>query len=68
MTVEIRRGTLTVAEGLHGRPDLRLDADATTWVRLLGGSSSLVPALARRRFRLRGSPRLLAAFARCFPV
>jgi ferredoxin len=68
VTVEIRRGMLTVTDGLHGRPDLRLDADATTWVRFLGGRASLPWALARRRFRLRGSPRLLAAFARCFPT
>ncbi len=68
VTVEIRRGTLVITEGLHGRADLRLDADATTWVRFLGGRASLPVALARRRFRLRGSPRLLAAFARCFPT
>lgn len=67
VTVEIRRGALTITEGLHGAPDLRLDADATTWVRFLGGRASLTAALVRRRFRLRGSPRLLQAFARCFP-
>ncbi len=68
LTVEIRRGTLAITEGLQGRPDLRLDADATTWIRFLGGRASLPVALARRRFRLRGSPRLLQAFARCFPT
>jgi hypothetical protein len=68
VTVEIRRRVPTIADGLHGRPDLRLDADATTWVRFLGGRASLPWALARRRFRLKGSPRLLAAFARCFPT
>lgn len=68
VTVEIRRGTLEVTEGLHGEPDLRLDADATTWVRFLGGRASLPVALARRKLRLTGSPRLLQAFARCFPT
>ena len=68
LTVAIRHGTLEIAEGLHGRPDLRLDADATTWIRFLAGRASLPLALARRRFRLRGSPRLLQAFARCFPT
>ncbi len=68
VTVEIRRGTLEVTEGLHGEPDLRLDADATTWVRFLGGRASLPVALARRKLRLKGPPRLLQAFARCFPT
>jgi hypothetical protein len=68
LTVVIRCGTLEITEGLHGRPDLRLDADATTWVRYLGGRASLPVALARRKLRLAGSPRLLQAFARCFPT
>jgi ferredoxin len=68
VTVQIRRGTLEVTDGRHGRPDLVLRADADTWLRFLGGRASLPVALARGRLRLRGNPRLLAAFARCFPT
>jgi alkyl sulfatase BDS1-like metallo-beta-lactamase superfamily hydrolase len=68
VTVVIRDGALTVTDGLHGRPDLRVTADAGTWLAFLAGRTSLAAALLRRRLRLRGSPRLLRTFARCFPT
>jgi len=43
------------------------DALARTWLAMLAGDVSPVRALLRRRIRLHGSPRLLRAFARCFP-
>jgi Fe-S-cluster-containing hydrogenase component 2 len=67
LTVTIRDRRLDVRDGLHGHPDLRLHADADTWLRFLAGRASLVRALATRRFRLRSDPRLLARFGRCFP-
>ena len=67
VTVTIRAQTLTVEDGLHGRPDLRMTADTATWLRFLAGDARLVPALLRRRLRLRGDPRLLARFGACFP-
>lgn len=70
VTVTIRDRTLAVEDGLHGRPDLRLTADTATWLRFLAGgqnSARLLPALLRRRLRLRGDPRLLARFGACFP-
>jgi hypothetical protein len=45
----------------------RLTADARTWIRVLAKEASLAWALLRGKIRLRGSPRLLLAFARCFP-
>lgn len=57
-----------MADGEVGEPDLVVTADADTWIRFLGRRTSLIGALARRRLRLRGSPRLLQAFARCFPA
>lgn len=66
-TVVIRDRELRVARGLEGEPDLRVTADADTWVGFLRGERRLLPALLSRKVRLRGSPRLLAAFGRCFP-
>lgn len=66
-TVTIRRRRITVAEGHVGEPDLRLTIDGTQWVRLLNREVGLVRLLATGRLRLKGSPRLLAAFGRCFP-
>ncbi|HVO57443.1 MAG TPA: SCP2 sterol-binding domain-containing protein [Dongiaceae bacterium] len=66
-TVTIRDETLQVAEGHHGNADLRLTADSETWLRFLRKEANLVWALLRRKIRIQGSPKLLRAFARCFP-
>ncbi len=66
-TVTIRNKTLTVQDGHAGPPDLRVTADSRTWLRFLAKEENIVWALLRRKIRLRGSPRLLLAFGRCFP-
>ncbi|MCH7979432.1 MAG: SCP2 sterol-binding domain-containing protein [Acidobacteria bacterium] len=66
-TVTIRNKTLTVQDGHAGAPDLRVTADSRTWLRFLAKEENIVWALLRRKIRLRGSPRLLLAFGRCFP-
>jgi len=67
VTVVIRDRTLEVADGHVGVADLGVVADSRTWLAILAGEVSPVRALLLRRIRLRGSPRLLRAFARCFP-
>ncbi len=66
-TVVIRDRTLQVTNGHAGEPDLRMIADSETWLRFLRKEASLPWALLRRRIRIKGSPRLLLAFGRCFP-
>ncbi len=66
-TVTIENGTLRVTAGHDGQADLRLTADSETWLRFLRQEANLVWALLRRKIRMHGSPRLLLAFARCFP-
>ncbi|HEV2417500.1 MAG TPA: SCP2 sterol-binding domain-containing protein [Terriglobia bacterium] len=66
-TVVIRDKTLQVSEGHIGSADFRLTADSQTWLRFLRKETNLVWALLRRKIRIRGSPQLLLAFARCFP-
>lgn len=68
LTVTIREQQLEVREGLHGKPDLRVRADSTTWLRFLNGQTRLLPALLRRRVGIRGNPILLSRFAHCFPT
>jgi ferredoxin len=65
-TVTIRDGALQVQDGYHGEADLRITADSETWLGFLAKERSLLWALLRRRLRLKGSPRLLLAFAKCF--
>lgn len=67
LTVVIDAGRLEVQPGHVGRADLRIRADARTWLALLRHDVSLLWALLSRRVRLTGSPRLLRAFGRCFP-
>lgn len=66
-TVTIRDRALQVLDGHQGRPDLRVFADARSWIRFLNREVSLLRCLATRRLRIKGPPRLLAAFGRCFP-
>jgi ferredoxin len=66
-TVVIENGTVRATEGHEGNADLSLTADSEIWLRFLRKEANLVWALLRRKIRLHGSPRLLLAFARCFP-
>ena len=66
-TVVIRDQKLAVSNGHLGVADFRLSADSQTWLRFLRKEANLVWALLRRKIRIHGSPRLLLAFARCFP-
>ncbi len=66
-TVTIRDGTLQVQDGHHGEADLRVSADSAAWLGFLAKERSLLWALLRRKIRIKGSPRLLVAFGKCFP-
>ncbi len=66
-TVSIREGTLQVRDGHQGEADLRVTADSETWLGFLAKERSLLWALLRRKIRIKGSPRLLVAFGKCFP-
>jgi hypothetical protein len=66
-TVVIRDKSIRVEPGHVGTPDLGITADGRTWLGFLAKERSLVWALLRRKVRLKGSPRLLVAFGKCFP-
>ena len=66
-TVVIRNKTLRVEPGHVGKADLRLSADSETWLRFLRKEANLLWALLRGKIRIKGSPRLLLDFSRCFP-
>lgn len=66
-TVVIQQGTIQVLDGLHGKAALSVTADATVWLGFLAKEKSLVWALLTRRIQLRGNPRWLLAFGKCFP-
>ncbi len=66
-TIIIREQRLEVREGLVGRADLKVTADSGTWLGFVAKERNLIWALLRRRIRIKGSPRLLLAFGKCFP-
>lgn len=66
-TVVIRDKTIRVADGHEGTADLHLTGDSETWLGFLAKERSLLWALLRRKIRIKGSPRLLIAFGKCFP-
>jgi Fe-S-cluster-containing hydrogenase component 2 len=66
-TVVIREQKIVVSDGHVGRPDLHVTADSQTWIGFLRKERNVVWALLRRKIRLKGSPKLLVAFGKCFP-
>ena len=66
-TVVIRNKTLRVEDGHRDTADLKLTANAETWLGFLAKERNLPWALLTRRIRFRGSPKFLLAFGKCFP-
>jgi ferredoxin len=67
-TVVIRDERLRVSRGRRGDPDLHVVADGGTWLDFLAKNKNLLVALAQRKIKIKGSPKLLLAFGRCFPM
>jgi ferredoxin len=66
-TVTIRAGTIKVEAGRTGTSNLHVVADGQTWLGFLAKEKNLLWALLTRNIRLRGNPRWLLKFSRCFP-
>lgn len=66
-TVVISNQNIEVSSGLQGKADLTLKADAKTWLGFLAKEKGLLPALFTGKIRIKGSPRLLKNFGKCFP-
>ena len=67
-TVSIKEKKLSVQDGLAGKSDLHVTADSEAWVKFLSKELNLVRALATRKIRIKGSPKLMKDFAMCFPA
>lgn len=68
VTVRIDRKQISVAEGLVGDADLRVEADTGAWLRFIRRETHVVKEILFRRIRVRGPVKLLQAFGRCFPA
>ncbi len=67
-TVVIKEGALQVKRGLEGKADLHLKADSDTWISFLAKEKGLLPALLSGKMKIKGPPKLMKAFAACFPL
>ena len=65
-TVVIKDKTTLVEHGHVGNPDVQLDADSATWLRVLNKETSAVKQIILRRIRVKGSLKLFKAFDKCF--
>lgn len=66
VTIVIRERTLRIQKGLVGAADIHVTADARTWLGFLARERNLMWALLSRKIRIKGSPRLLSVFGKCF--
>ncbi len=67
MSVAINSGVLSVSDGFVGTPDVRIRADAQTWLRFINGETSIIWSMITRKIRINAPIRLMQAFGRCFP-
>ncbi len=66
-TVVIKNKKLTVMEGFQDSPDITIIADSQTWLNFLAKEKNILVALLQRKIKIKGSPRLMQSFAKCFP-
>jgi ferredoxin-NADP reductase len=67
-TIRIQNRSIEIRDGLVGKPDVHVTADGRTWLGFLAKERNLIWALIRRKIRLKGNPKLLLAFGKCFPT
>lgn len=65
-TVIIKDKTIQVKQGHIGVPDVRVNADAKTWLRVLHKETPILKEIIFRRIRVKGSLKLFKAFGNCF--
>ena len=67
-TVTIKDKRITVEDGLTGHPDLLVTADSQTWIKFLAKETNFLIGLLTRKIKMKGSPKRMKDFARCFPA
>lgn len=65
-TVIIKDKTIQVQQGHLGKPDVQIDADAKTWLKMLHEETSVFKEIILRKIRVKGPLKLFKAFDECF--
>lgn len=67
-TVTIKDKKIIVEDGLKGTSNLHVTADSQSWIRFLAKEANLLFMLVTRKIKIKGSPKLMKDFAKCFPA
>lgn len=66
-TITIKNKKLVVEEELIGKADLVVRADSEVWIKVLKKEMNIFKAIFLRKIKLKGAPKLLRSFEKCFP-
>jgi NAD-dependent dihydropyrimidine dehydrogenase PreA subunit len=66
-TVVIRNGKLEISNEHIGNASIHITADSSSWLKFIRKERNLLSLLILRKIRIKGSPKLLLAFGKCFP-
>ena len=64
-TIQIDDGQIQVREGHMGKPSLKVQADAGTWLRLVNEEISTFKAIISGKLKVKGNPLLMNQFKSC---
>ncbi|MGW9528550.1 SCP2 sterol-binding domain-containing protein [Paenibacillus terrae] len=65
-TIDIRDKKIQIRDGFHGKPDIRITVDSKTWLKIVAKEKNVVAALLTGKLRIKGNPKLLMSFEKCF--
>jgi Fe-S-cluster-containing hydrogenase component 2 len=65
-TIVIKDKSIRIEQGHTGVPDVRVRADAKTWLRVLHKESLMFKEIILRKIRVKGPMKLFKAFGKCF--
>lgn len=66
-SVVIKDKKIEVKEGHAGNANLKVTADSATWLKFMAKEKNIFLAILTRKIKVKGSPKLLLAFGKCFP-
>lgn len=66
VTITIKEKKLEISDGLIGKPSIKITADSQVWIKFIRKEANLAWALIRRKVQIRGNPKLLIQFGKCF--
>ena len=67
-TIKIDNQSIEVNDGFIGKPDLYVSVDSKSWVKFLNKDTNVPLMLITGQLRIKGDPRLLLRFGRCFAL